>query len=556
MRKPFSSQEPRGPWPWRLRWALIVVAIGILVAVFFIVRRAQEAPDIKEPGLALTAKQKSGYQNRGFWYPSPDKAPAAAESPRIKGTVYDMRGRPVSGARVSASTFQVAGNQSTTAGSADSDAAGKFELKLPDGAFYLRAEKDGFSPSIVTARSGDDIGIVLHDGAVIEGHVKDEKGQPISHFSIDVVSPAPDDLAAPAPFLSKRFESPDGSFKIDQLPDQPVYLRATASDYSPAVTDMIKAAPGKAATAEITLQAGCQIKGIVEDASGVPVSNVFIDAELRRTIGSIGEGSVDAARQAESDQEGKFVLDHVPVGGVAIRAYDGQHAVTSMETKIESCDAPPLKIKMIPGVTLSGAVRGTDGQGVPGVKLTLQHRSIGFVNTLTDKDGNYRFEKLPPGGMRMEAQRGDQRAMLMVAIPEGQDVQRDILFPTNGNGEIKGRVTTSGTPLPGMQVMVVANSGGGMMDTRYPRTDADGSFRVTGLADGMYVLLVPSTSKVSTAQVKDGSKESVDIDISAPPPEPPKVTEPIQRPQKAGEAPAQGGGDAPGAQDSSPQQQQ
>ena len=63
--------------------------------------------------------------------------------------------------------------------------------------------------------------------------------------------------------------------------------------------------------------------------------------------------------------------------------------------------------------------------------------------------------------------------------------------------------------------------GGEVLDTMYPVTREDGSYRVPALAEGQYAVLVMSTNRVGSAQVPAGGVETVDVDVAVKPVMPP-----------------------------------
>ena len=67
------------------------------------------------------------------------------------------------------------------------------------------------------------------------------------------------------------------------------------------------------------------------------------------TAGSSSEQSMQAGNQVQSDPDGRFRLEHVPMGTVFVRAYDGGHAVTTVSVEVKQCAAQPsLKVNSIP----------------------------------------------------------------------------------------------------------------------------------------------------------------------------------------------------------------
>lgn len=515
MQTRLPSRDARARW--QRRWPLLLLIIVLPIVAYLMLRPKDRG---EEPGVrgADGLVKKPRYENRGVWRAMDG---SRAKVPGVKGTVYDEAGRPLPDVVVTATTFAIAGNQNHVAGRGKTDPLGRFDLPLSDGSYYLTADKEGYGSTLALAHSGDEIGMVLLQSGVVEGKVTNEKGEPVTRFTVDVIGPSTDDMAAPAPFVSRRFDSVDGSFRINQLPDRPMYLRAMADGYAPTVSDPLKSAPGETARVDMTMTAGCVLTGVVLDGQGKPLGDVLVDAELRRSAGVIGDTSIDAASKDISDVDGTFRLANVPTGAVLVRAYETDHAPTDLPLQIDKCqDQKPIELRMSGGGGLTGVVRAADGSPATGVKLTLMNRAIGFVNTVTDAQGRYRLDRLPAGIMRIEAQRGMQRAVAQLAVEAGKVAERDLMFSAEGKGEVRGLVTASGKPLPGMQLLVGRSSGGGMMNLYFPVTGADGTYRVTGLPDGMYAVLVSSMNQVSSARVESGASMTVDFDVTKRPEKP------------------------------------
>lgn len=509
MQTSLSSRDARARW--QRRWPLLVLAIVVPVIAYFALRPRSREEQPTEPGAGDLA-EKPRYQNRAVWQSADGSRPRV---PLVKGTVYAEGGHPVEGVTVSATTFAIAGNQNHLAGRVKTDHLGKFELNLPDGTYFLNADKEGYGSTLALAHSGDEIGMVLLQSGAAEGKITNERGEPVTRFSIDMIGPSTEDMAAPAPFVSKRFESADGSYRMTQLPDRPMYLRVTAEGYAPAYSDPMKPAPGVTHRTDLTLTAGCVLTGTVEDESGKPLVDVLVDAEMRKSAGVIGDTSLDAASKDVTGTDGAFRLANVPTGSLLVTAYEMDHAPTDLALQIERCeDVKPIVLRMSAGGGLSGVVRDRDGNPVAGAKMMLMNRVIGFVNTRSDKEGKYRFDRLPAGTMRVEAHRGVERIQAQLAIEADKVTERDLTFSPGGEGEIAGRIVASGKPLSGVQLLIAKSAGDGLINMFYPVTGPDGTYKVTGLIDGMYAVLVSSMNQVSSARIDSGSKMTVDFEVT------------------------------------------
>ncbi|WP_437586045.1 carboxypeptidase regulatory-like domain-containing protein [Sorangium sp. So ce1000] len=511
------------------RWALWCALAALALAAVLLLRPKHDAPPAaqREPA---AAQERSGYINRARWkLPAAHPAEQAPEPASISGTAYDLTGAPLAGVAVAATTYEVAGNFPTTVASVQSGEDGRFELRVPDGTYDIIGNKEGYGPTLAIVHSGDDVALMLPRSGVVEGHVHNERKEPITRFTVDVIAMAPDSTAAPAPLLSKRFEGPDGAFRLDQVPGFPVLLRVTATDYAPTFSSFVYARAGETHNVDLTLSGGCTLTGTVHDEKGAPLAGVFLDAETRQAAGMVSQSSMDAASQAQSDLDGRFRLERVPPGEILVRGYTGGYATTTASVQVSACgDLAPVDLTMSTGGSIVGVVRESDGKPLAGVRLVASHRSIGFVNAVTDAEGRYRFEQLPPVVLRLELVDKVQRAVAYVGVKEGQEVEQNIALLTKGSGEIRGRITSGGKPLRGIRVQVACNQGENGLDTRYPTTGPDGTYRATELPDGVYMVTVTSVGRATSAHVRGGGVATADLDVAEQPKpvaEQPKPTE-------------------------------
>jgi len=514
-----SNDRSRRKWPYLVLTLLVIAGL----AAFWITRFGDKSRGVAEATTRDSTQSPSTYRNRAQWPRNAGYHPAGAapgqERPAIRGYVYDMAGAPIEGASVVATTYQIAGNIPTVAGNAQTDERGQFELKLPEGTYQLNARRKGYGPSSVVVRSGEPVSLVLPESGRITGRVYNDRRRPLSHFTIDLISVVPGDLPAPAPVWTKTFDSPDGSFEIDETPAWAVIVRATAADYAPAFSDQILLRPNEKRDVALTLPEGCSLDGTIEYNDGSPAPSVFVDAEARIIAGSMSDASMETANQAQSDDKGRFHLDHVPSGPLIVRGYDGSSAVSTVTVDIGDCNAlTPIKLIMSPGGSIHGVARNADGTPLAGAKLTVTARSIGFINTISDAEGRYRFDQIPAGGMRLELYYKGQRTLQFIGVRDGEDLQKDMTLFPEGKGELHGRITAQGKPLAGARLLIAANHGRDKgLGSFYPVTDADGNYRVTNMPQGVYLVSVMSTNAGGGIRVHEGKVETLDLDVAPPP---------------------------------------
>ncbi|WP_437728366.1 carboxypeptidase regulatory-like domain-containing protein [Sorangium sp. So ce861] len=503
---------------------LALLAIAIAAAVLLLARpRAEETLSAgSEEAGGETRRRPPTYRNRAVLRSPAPSGAREPEHPRIVGEVYDTDGNTLAGATVVATTFEVAGNIPSTARAVKSDERGRFELSLRDGTYQLKADLAGYGPTNAVAHSGDTVSLVLSRSGVITGRVVDERKEPVRRFTIDVLSAVPDDVPAPPPMYSQTFESPDGTFRIDQIPPWDVILKATAEEHAPGFSEMLYVERGQTGTVELALSRGCVLSGRVEDAQGTPLPGVFVDAESRLGAGSLSEQALRSSadvQQTQTGDDGTFRLEHVPTGDIQVRAYDGSHAVTTLASNISDCGkVEPVTVVMSPGGSIRGVARRDDGSPIPNAKITLLARSVGFVNVMADEEGRYRIDDLPAGMVRVELRDGSRATMVSVNVKEGKVVKRDISLFGEGTGELRGRVTAGDKPLAGIRLLVTTNRGRKPGFERHmPVTDKDGNFRVPSLAAGNYLITVMTTSMAQGALVEEGAVATVKLDVTPKP---------------------------------------
>ncbi len=523
----------------------LALCVAVAAALLWLLR---PAPKPATASRATAAAGPGSYRNRSV-IARAGASPVPREPLAVKGNVYNGDGELLAGATVVAATFDSAGNVPSPAGSARTDSQGHFVLPLPDGTYQLNAIMGGYGPTAITAQSGDTVSLVLPRSGVIQGHVRDERGRPVQRFTIDILSVVPGDAPAPPPAWSRQFESRDGSYRADQIPAWPVMVRATAEDRAPGFSAPITAHAGEKRDIDITLGEGCSLTGMVVDSSGKPLSRVLVNAEERVSAGSASDPTLQTSTQAQSDDDGKFTLDHVPQATVLVRGYDGDFAVSTTTVAVGDCaKLAPVKLTMSVGGTIKGVARRADGTPIPGARLSITDRAIGFVNTKSGPDGHYRFDSIPAGNVRLELEHEGQRALRFVDLKDGETITKDVVLFASGNGELRGRVTAGHNPVAGARLLVASNHGAAEGIALYfPVTGADGTYRVPSIPEGNYLVSVMSTTEGRGLQIRAGEPTTADLDAGfvmpssdgAPPRSRRAAATPPQAPPQAPQAPAE-----------------
>ncbi len=223
---------------------------------------------------------------------------------------------------------------------------------------------------------------------------------------------------------------------------------------------------------------------------------------------------MQTATQAQSGDDGSFTVEHAPRGTLLVRGYDGDYAVTTATVEVGDCDKlAKVVLTMSAGGGVKGVARRADGTPLPGARLALTDRSIGYVNTTSDADGRYHFDAIPAGDVRIEIEHEGQRAMRYVGVKDGQTVTQDMILFGGGDGEVRGRVTAGNKPIAGARLLVASNHGHEHGIALYfPVTGEDGSFRLPSIPAGYYAVSVMSTSEGRGIHVEAGQVTTLELD--------------------------------------------
>jgi hypothetical protein len=231
----------------------------------------------------------------------------------VAGRVLSPEGAPIAGVRV---TVRAGGPQGpmvqlSTQPEVLTDEAGLFQfLEVPDLPLTLTARGPGTSS---TSRSGvapGSVNVVLKLEATgsIVGLVTDGTGgKPVTDFTVTLTSGPGVGPGGERPAL--RVASGKGQFAIDALVPGSYAVSITAPGYGPAEKGGLSVVAGHAARADVTLDGGGRISGLVVDSRGAGVPG----ATVRADTGWLGAAVV-------SDASGAFLLRDVARGRRSLTA--------------------------------------------------------------------------------------------------------------------------------------------------------------------------------------------------------------------------------------------
>lgn len=319
----------------------------------------------------------------------------------IEGIVVTSAGTPVPEARVVAErtrsetdTDQVEsrlrGVESAIAGM-----DGRFRIApLSPGSYLVRAIRPGSSSDLLGMRlgvevtTGKEARVVVDELSTIVGKVALPDGTPVTSFAVRLG-------AVP----QRRFESADGSFKIEDVPAGKQYLEVDGPTIvAHPIVDVVVEPRRTTDLGTITVSAGRTIAGTVVDRGGRPVAGamVAIARELRADGTSLVPYPDHRVVQVATDAAGKFAIRGVGVGMQQLAAEHptvGRSPMTTIQPG--STDADYTLTLIEPG-GVQGYVR-IDGKPAEAlIVLRPESAADSRVTVRTGLDGSYRFDRVAP----------------------------------------------------------------------------------------------------------------------------------------------------------------
>jgi len=400
------------------------------------------------------------------------------------------------------------------------DANGRFQVAgLPDGRFMLGFLKESFmrreEPFDPVDR--DDLVVRLERSGAIAGRVVDGiTGEPVTSFRIRFV--APSNLSGywvgwAAGGSGVPFTDPDGYWTTERDEELTVgrstAIQASAPGYAPAVVEgaTVTADPDPDALVIRLFASSAPVRGrVVASESGLPIAG----ARVRPFRGHPPRADDHVELEAVTDAVGRFELEAVPVGSVSLvvdhadwlRALDGPF------------DVPPAGVvERLVELGLGGRIRGVllDVEGRPraGEEMVLEQDDVPGaerrqLETATDDEGRFAFERLMPGSYRVAwFRRSGERQWFAArrAVRVEGSTTTELEFRPLGRTTIHGTASVSAGMSPAIAAHLRPAVWDGEPSAWYPLTQnaivENGQFLFEGVPAGTYLVQVSNAEAAS-----------------------------------------------------------
>jgi protocatechuate 3,4-dioxygenase beta subunit len=300
------------------------------------------------------------------------------------------------------------------------------------------------------------------------------------------------DRAWTAPRPVRARSANDGSFRFDDLAPGNYSVAATAPGLLGAARDgMAIAASAPVTGVELRLShGGVTLSGRVKEASGGMVPGAQLFAEQKGVHSDRGVGSLGVFT-TETAPDGRYSLQLVPGRYhvyVSADGYTRTHTSVTLSAD-ETCD-----LVVEPAAHIRGrVVRGEGGTAVEGAEVAAEPDERGlrslFGPVITDANGAFHIDELPPAGYRLTARNGNLvgRTAQRVLVASAAAVE-DVIVALAEGASVTGTVKSeAGAPIAGAEVQVwpTRDAVSWSRDLRV-KTDERGRYQIAGLLPGQH----------------------------------------------------------------------
>ncbi|MCX5659418.1 MAG: redoxin domain-containing protein [Planctomycetota bacterium] len=333
----------------------------------------------------------------------------------LEGTVVDVEGKPIAGARVYLDTWR--GARTLNVG-LESDAEGKFTYSsAPDDEILIDVYKRGYADNRkFKAVAGAENKVVLLPPTKVKATVVDAAtGEPVKGFT---VIRGIDFKNGGAVFFQRdngpsmeRANVSDGAFSLELTYPYPAYvLRVEAAGYKPADSEPV-ALDGKEHALAFRLVKGDSVKVRVDGVDGQPLAGAKAYLVVGGNPLQIANGRIDARMSnsgfaADTDEKG--VATFPPQAGAFRVVVADDRGFVNVESK-DLLELKSQVVQLKPWGSIHGQLRsGT--HPVPNEQIAIHEyisedpfrdfnapRVYAYNNLKTDAEGKFQAERVVPG---------------------------------------------------------------------------------------------------------------------------------------------------------------
>ncbi|MFS0554660.1 carboxypeptidase regulatory-like domain-containing protein [Brevibacillus sp. 179-C9.3 HS] len=398
----------------------------------------------------------------------------------VSGTISDVQ----TGEGIPNASIKVVTRSGITVGETLTDVNGDYSLSLlgPE-TYVLTAAAEGYAGQTVgveiTAGATTTVDLELEKQAgVLMGTVSDTGMNPLADAVVVV-------LKGTVP-VAQTITDSTGTFSFPHLAPDTYTVTASASGYSTAVLG-VTVAPQEMSFLDFVLQASPgAIAGQVIDSGNQPIQGATVIIRENTAAGAV-------VATVLTDGNGQYVVpDLLPQAYVVIvSAPDKTTVITGASVTSLATTTVNVQLADLPGSISGSILDATSGLSITGASVevsVLNQAGAIIAHANSDLAGNYEITGLAPGVYTVTAHATNYEtssASATVLANTNTPVSLSLLASP---GEIQGQVVAAGTlqPIAGARINAL-DSNGSVVNSVY--SDSQGSFVITGLAAGQYVIV-------------------------------------------------------------------
>jgi hypothetical protein len=285
------------------------------------------------------------------------------------------------------------------------------------------------------------------------------------------------------PPIARSFQSAAGTFAWPDAPAGNWYVTVTAPAYQRfVIEDLGIAADRETAELVVPLLRGYRVTGrVFDEASGAGIADasVMYD-ESAADVGVARSGFV------ETNKDGSFAFDGVPLGRIRVTARSTEYAERALEIVV-SKQTPPIEIGLASGASIAGFVVTAAGAPIAAPVALIDEKNFSQIRRAGD-NGTFSFDHLAAGRYRVATGVSGAQEIVLAHNERREGV---VLTATSQGRSVRGIVT--GLPREQLEhAIVVLRS-----ETRGARAirpvDERGEFVLNGVPPGRAELTVGVT---------------------------------------------------------------
>jgi hypothetical protein len=362
---------------------------------------------------------------------------------------------------------------------------GRFEYTdVPPGKWIVTVTAPGYQrfelPDIrITNGPQQELLLPLQKGHAVRGRVYDEATGAGIAAGIDVLGPTAVIALRSTGGRSANIASQDGSFVIDGVAPGRTTLVVEAKNYTTR-TVVVEVGPNTPSL-QIGLSAGGTIAGRFTTNAGTPINNGSIT--LYRSDGAV-------AGSRDTDSAGTFEFRGLEDAKYQLSGRHGSAMITQDVVLLGGAANVQLALKA--GRTIRGKVTGLRSElfDKVGISVVRQGENMYSENRL-DSRGEFVLNDVAPGPVRVVADINRTREVSKaIEMPADADITVTLDFPPSA--ALSGRMTRNDKPVADFDFFVRRHGGDGMTGWHRVRTTAAGTYTVSDMDPGEYVVIAGS----------------------------------------------------------------